>query len=557
MKERIRKKKNIRNSKSILKIRDSEIQKNDFVISIGSKEIILTDKFSLIKGKFKINMICQHKLKNFIELGANLDLIPLEKFLNTLYGAKKKKELNKISGLLEFINNQSKTIRENLNFVSEYINILKLILLTTEINSLKKKKETLEKESEIAKTYKDSRDLNAISDLLTKIKKSIEDNKKRASYLEEDYSLQRNQIEQIEKNISNYDLEIDKLNSQMKMCFTQINQISRLTEISSEDNKNEALKSLGIKIDLSNSEKIRMLQLKAKEISYNIKQAKSIKEDLVLKLNRLYPKYEIYKKDYDKLISIIERDNGKINELENELKKKLREKSGNLTEEISDLNTLRPLNQIDEDIKEVDKKLNEIIQSNKLVGIKDWQDLLSIKEKLGNFSNQISKKANELTINDNKSIFLEALHSYRKFELILNEIEKTINYFLLEIKILSQFKIVTNETNTSFLIKTLLKKNNNKEITLMELTTPEKVFFTVALYLSLCIVLNQKYIIFSNLFIPNDYNKSGSILRAFRKILPIFKKIDMLSNFNLILILSNIEIKKQIEDIKIIEIKEN
>ncbi|MFW9781539.1 MAG: hypothetical protein ACFFFB_04560, partial [Candidatus Heimdallarchaeota archaeon] len=426
MKERIRKKKNIRNSKSILKIRDSEIQKNDFVISIGSKEIILTDKFSLIKGKFKINMICQHKLKNFIELGANLDLIPLEKFLNTLYGAKKKKELNKISGLLEFINNQSKTIRENLNFVSEYINILKLILLTTEINSLKKKKETLEKESEIAKTYKDSRDLNAISDLLTKIKKSIEDNKKRASYLEEDYSLQRNQIEQIEKNISNYDLEIDKLNSQMKMCFTQINQISRLTEISSEDNKNEALKSLGIKIDLSNSEKIRMLQLKAKEISYNIKQAKSIKEDLVLKLNRLYPKYEIYKKDYDKLISIIERDNGKINELENELKKKLREKSGNLTEEISDLNTLRPLNQIDEDIKEVDKKLNEIIQSNKLVGIKDWQDLLSIKEKLGNFSNQISKKANELTINDNKSIFLEALHSYRKFELILNEIEKTI-----------------------------------------------------------------------------------------------------------------------------------
>ncbi|MFW9781039.1 MAG: hypothetical protein ACFFFB_02010, partial [Candidatus Heimdallarchaeota archaeon] len=59
------------------------------------------------------------------------------------------------------------------------------------------------------------------------------------------------------------------------------------------------------------------------------------------------------------------------------------------------------------------------------------------------------------------------------------------------------------------------------------------------------------------LFIPNDYNKSGSILRAFRKILPIFKKIDMLSNFNLILILSNIEIKKQIEDIKIIEIKEN
>ncbi|MFW9770571.1 MAG: hypothetical protein ACFFEO_00160 [Candidatus Thorarchaeota archaeon] len=557
MKERIRKKKNIRNSKSILKIRDSEIQKNDFVISIGSKEIILTDKFSLIKGKFKINMICQHKLKNFIELGANLDLIPLEKFLNTLYGAKKKKELNKISGLLEFINNQSKTIRENLNFVSEYINILKLILLTTEINSLKKKKETLEKESEIAKTYKDSRDLNAISDLLTKIKKSIEDNKKRASYLEEDYSLQRNQIEQIEKNISNYDLEIDKLNSQMKMCFTQINQISRLTEISSEDNKNEALKSLGIKIDLSNSEKIRMLQLKAKEISYNIKQAKSIKEDLVLKLNRLYPKYEIYKKDYDKLISIIERDNGKINELENELKKKLREKSGNLTEEISDLNTLRPLNQIDEDIKEVDKKLNEIIQSNKLVGIKDWQDLLSIKEKLGNFSNQISKKANELTINDNKSIFLEALHSYRKFELMLNEIEKIINYFLLEIKILSQFKIVTNETNTSFLIKTLLKKNDNKEITLMELTTPEKVFFTVALYLSLCIVLNQKYIIFSNLFIPNDYNKSGSILRAFRKILPIFKKIDMLSNFNLILILSNIEIKKQIEDIKIIEIKEN
>lgn len=470
-------------------------------------------------------------------------------------GFKTKNELEKISGLLKILNNQNKVINTNLEFVSQYIHILEFLLLTLELNTLEREKETLKMESEIAKTYKNSRDLYAFSDLLKKVNKSIEDNRKKASYLEKDYYLQKNQIDQIKNNISNYELKIKELNSEMKTCFSQINQISSLTEIISGNN--EALKSLGISINLPNSEKIRMLQLKAKEISYNIKQLKSQKEDLIRKLNLLYPKYEIYKKDYEKLLFNIEQDDKKAKELQSELKQKLIEHDDNLKDrDLVNVNILRPVKQIDDDIKKVDSQLNEIKSKISIEDEKD-QDLLSLKKKLENISNNISKKGGGLTINNNMTAFLESLHSYRKFELMLNEIERIINYFLSEIKLTSHFKITINELDTEFFITTSFIKNDNVELKLKELTTPERVFYIVALYLSICTVLKEKYIIFSNLFIPNDYNKSGSILRAFRKIIPIFKKFDILSNFNLILILSNIEIKKEIKYVKIFEIKEN
>ena len=117
-----------------------------------------------------------------------------------------------------------------------------------------------------------------------------------------------------------------------------------------------------------------------------------------------------------------------------------------------------------------------------------------------------------------------------------------------------KFQILIDKTNTKFFINSLFKRNNKDKIKLTELTTPEKVFLIVVLYISINIVLNEKNLTFSNLFIPKEYNKSGSILRTIRKILPIFKSNENLKDFNLIFIMSNIEIKKEIKNLKIIEI---
>jgi len=513
----------------------------------------------LIKGKFKLDSIEQYQIKNFEELCINLDSIPLKKFFKILYQEKEKfKDLDKGLKLIGILNDQNKTIKKNLNFLSEFIDILELLLLTVEIKELKVRKEALKSEYKIAKKYKDSSDFLAASDLLKKINESIEQNNKKAGYLEQDYFQQKNQIDLIKKDINKHELEIENLNSQLKDCFAQINQITRYTENNSEGGRNEVLKSLGINTTIRNSEKIRMLQLKAKEISYNIKQTKSKKGELNVKLNKVLPKYEVYKNDYEKLLNIIKRDKKKAKEIQSELKQKIKTEEGNLIDvEIPNVNLLRTLNQIDEDIKKVDKELNEMVQSEVLIDFKKEQDLSTIKKKLEHFSIEVSKKMKVLSINKNMENFLEILKNYRKFEVILDEIQRTLNCFLLEVNLSIQFQILINNKNNKLFISTLFKRKEKDEITFSELTTPEKVFFIVSLYLSLCLILKKDYIIFSNLFIPNDYNKSGSILRAIRKIIPVFENTDNLKNFYLILIISNIEIKKEIKNMNIFEIKES
>ncbi|MFX1494511.1 MAG: hypothetical protein ACFFBZ_09545 [Promethearchaeota archaeon] len=502
-------------------------------------------------------MIDQYQINRFSEFCEDLNLIPLENFLNILNkNTNKFEDLEKALNLLKCINSQYKVIKSNLELLSEYIDILELLLLTVRFKILERKKEKLKLELEIAKNYRKSSDLAAISDLLKKLNKSIEDNKKRANHLEEDYNHHKNQIDQIKNTIENHNLEIKHLIDQKKMCFTQINKISRQSEDSTVLGKDEDLKKLGIKINIPNSEKIRKLQLKAKDLSFNIKQIESKKEITNAKLEKIKPKYEIYKTDYEKLLNLIKKDEEKAEELKLELKEKLEETDKDLIKEMytTDLKTLRPLIQIDEDIKRVDKELTEITKSENFFAIKNNQDFSSIQEKLEIFYEQFTQKFNKLDINSNKKKFLKAFENYRKFELILDDLEKLLNIMLSQINLMIKFQILIDKTNTKFFINSLFKRNNKDKIRFTELTTPEKIFLIVVLYISINIVLNEKNLTFSNLFIPNDYNKGGSILRTIRKILPIFRSNENLRDFNLIFIMSNIEIKKEIKNIKVIEI---
>ena len=69
--------------------------------------------------------------------------------------------------------------------------------------------------------------------------------------------------------------------------------------------------------------------------------------------------------------------------------------------------------------------------------------------------------------------------------------------------------------------------------------------------------MKKKYILFSNISISGKYNKAGSIFRTIRKILPKFELEDEFLKFNLIFILTNLELKKEIKNLKKITIKES
>jgi hypothetical protein len=282
----------------------------------------------------------------------------------------------------------------------------------------------------------------------------------------------------------------------------------------------------------------------------------SRKQKTNLKLQEINPKYEIYKTDYEKLLNLIKRDEEKAKELKLDVKKKLEETDEDLMKEkyTTDLTTIRSLSQIEEDIKRIDVALTEITTSENKVDIKNEHDFSSINEKLETFSKHFTQKINKLDITSNKKNFLKAFENFRKFEFILDDLEKILNNMLSQINLLIKFQILIDKTHTKFFINPFFKRNNKDEIKFNELTTPEKVFLIVVLYISINIILDEKNITFSNLFIPNDYNKVGSILRTIRKILPIFRSKENLKDFKLIFLMSSIQIKKEIKNIKIIEI---
>ena len=71
-------------------------------------------------------------------------------------------------------------------------------------------------------------------------------------------------------------------------------------------------------------------------------------------------------------------------------------------------------------------------------------------------------------------------------------------------------------------------------------------------------MLNKsKYIIFSNLFIPNNYNKRGSIERTLKKIIPLFSTESHLLDIKLIFIIANLDIKSDIKNLKLIKFEES
>jgi hypothetical protein len=377
---------------------------------------------------------------------------------------------------------------------------------------------------------------------------------------EEDFFQRKNQIDNIKNSLEDYNSIILQLTNQKKQCFSEINRITREmagdTPESKDNIKVEIIESEG---HLSNAEKIRAIQRKAKEIQSEINDIKSKKSQTQLKLEELTPLFETFEKDHLSLLDIINSDKKRINELQSELRNKFED---DISIEIEDtdvvsMKSLRSSKEIKSDLEKTETEINKLFLSDNYFNPQNPFDLSPIIKKLTMLHEETINNESNFVISNNQKEVTNCLEQFKELENSLLNIESLLNKFLIGININSQIRIILSQDQKNFFINLLFIRNDKEKVRFEELTTPEKIFFIIVFYLSIKLYINKDHIIFSNVSILNQYNKAGSIYRTIRKILPIFEMEDGLFRFKLTFILSNLELKKPIKNLNITTIKES
>ncbi|MFX1241115.1 MAG: hypothetical protein ACFFA7_07690 [Promethearchaeota archaeon] len=418
----------------------------------------------------------------------------------------------------------------------------------------------MSKELELSTQYKKSSDIVAIKDLMNKLNESLIINTKKLNLFEEDFFQRKNKINKIKNTIKEYNLRIEQLNNQKKQCFSQINRITREMAgdkpASKDDIKVDLIEFEG---NLTNAEKIRAFQKKAKEIQSEIKDLESKRNQTQLKLEDLLPLFEIFEKDHQSLLNIISSDKKRIDELEVELRNKLKEDINTEIENIDQiiLNSLRSSKEIKSDLEKIENELNKQTLSDNYFNPQNPYDLSTVINNLTKLYEYITKNESKIIISNSEKGVTDCLKQFKELETSLSNIESIINNFLKEINVDSQFRIVLSEDQRNLFINILFNRREKPKARFEELTTPEKIFFIIVFYLSMKLHTNKTNIIFSNMSLLNQYNKAGSIFRTIKKILPLFEGNNNLFRFKLIFILPNLELKKTIKNLKIITMQES
>ncbi|MFX0035239.1 MAG: hypothetical protein ACFE9I_06315 [Candidatus Hermodarchaeota archaeon] len=463
--------------------------------------------------------------------------------------------------ILDLIHEYRNIVSNNIQLSSQFNGLVKFLFSIFRFILLSKEKELLLKNLEISRQYKKLSEVFASKDLLKKLNESIELNKKKLEFLEEDYLHQKEQINLLEKTLNTLNLEIQELNKQKKFCFSQINKITReMSGDSQELEKSKEIASIKPERTLSNAEKIKSLQTKAKEIQFEISKIKSKISKTQIKLEEITPTYESYKIDYESLLEIINLDEKKIIELQSELKSGINEDNKNTflqNLDVIDLKLLQPPEVLEEEIRKIDSELINITIPKDIYNPLIPHDLSLIIKKLIEFDERVKNCVKEITIDTKQIDIMKYFEQFKKLETNLTEINYLVNKFLPKINLKSQFRIIVNNDVKNFFIEIKFLRNDKEQVDFNNLTTPEKIFFVIVFYISIKLHIRDESIIFSNISLLNKYNKAGSIFRTIRKILPIFKKDDSLSKFNLIFIIANLELKNEIKDLKIKIIKES
>lgn len=464
------------------------------------------------------------------------------------------RDLSKSLKLLRYFREYRKITNYNSKLIVQYTNIVQSLILALNYNILIKRKKKLLKELELSKIKIKSSDIAAKTDLLNKLNESIKENNKKLKYREKDFLFLKNQRDQIQNTLNKYNLKIKELNIKKKEAFSQINKITR--QMSENTQKNNLDLKLEDKNTLSKSEIIKDLQKQAKDFQYQINQTKLKLNKSELKFDEINPKYEILEKDYNTLLNKIKNDELSLKKIQIELKEKVLDNKEDFKEKMDykELDFLKPPQEIEDEIQRIDSDLKKISESNKYLDNKNPENLMKIQNKLTEINKIFKNNKNKVLISIENNEIEDSVKNFRKIEIFINNFEELLNGFLIEINLTIHFQIKISNDYKDFSVNLTFIRSSKESLGFEELTTPEKIFFVIMFYISIQIHLGFKSIIFSNLFIPNIYNKRGSVFRTIQKILPVFEKENNLKDFNLIFIISNLEMKKPIENIKTVKI---
>jgi len=536
------------------------INKNRTEIKIGDNKIFIEDRYTLVQGKFNLNQFHEYYNDVYLQIQENLDLIPVEKFIkiisnepNNLFG------LSNFTKILDLLFDYSKVVENNLEIYLRFNKNIDILYTLLKLIYFSAKKKILSRELELSKIRKSSSDILATADLMKSLTESINNNKVKLSYIKEDYFQRKNQIDKIKNDLTTYETLIQEQSHIKKNCFDQINKITRKLEGSKTENEDDSFLRLGIDTNLTNSEKIRALQKKAKDTQYEINKIRLRSKQSQAEFEELSPNYEIYRNDYEEILKTINEDEERLRQVHKNYEKELRENKEIQFGETEDLlsRSIRPSLEIEQEIIKVESELDNLSFPNNLKKENPPSNIPIMIEKFKEIDAILRNNDEEIKISVKEEEIEEVFEHLRIFENKIKDIEHVTNKFLKEIQLQVQFNLVTNQMNTAFLIKTNFTRKYKIKVNFENLTTPEKIFFIISFFISFKVLLNSNNIIFSNLFVLPVYNKGGSIYRTIRKILPLFESDENLSNVSIILLMSNLELKKDIENLKIIKVNES
>lgn len=526
---------------------------------IGTNKIIIKDRFTLIMGKFKADSLKQYQKDNIFDKMSNFNSLLIENFAELYENqAKKYIDLYKSKNILTILKEYGKIANLNSNLILKFSNLIQSLNSSLKYNVLLKKKEILLKELEISKLRNESSVISAKTDLLNKINESINHNKKILKFREEDFLFLKIKRDQYVNSINNYNLKMQDLTNKKKESFTQINQITREMSNPLQDRKenNNDLKSDDYK-DLTKSEIIKALQKQAKEIQHEINQINSNSKQSQIKLDEITPNYKILKNDYQSLFDTIKIDEERLESIQIELEERIKEKKlDSLIEfDFKDLNSIKQSYEIESEIQEIESGMDNLLKITEFLDKENPENISKILDKLNDIEKELISKKDSYSIpNKNKEI-TESIENYRKLEILMNYLEVQINKFLIKINLKVHYQIfVSNELEDLFINAEFIRLNK-ESLVFEELTTPEKIFYIISLYISFKIQIDSKFIIFSNLFIPKTFNKRGSIFRAIQRILSVIEEDKSLNKYVFIFIISNLEMKKPINNLKVINVE--
>jgi len=529
-------------------------------IKVQKKEFIIKDKYTLIKGDFELDDLSHIPYPNFFKIIDNFNEIPLEKFVKLTNDEKEKTKSKKDitqTNLLSYVEKFQKSLKSTTHVIEEYFELSESFKILLKFNILNRKRENLHKELELSKIKKKSSKIAAKTDLIDKLQKSIEENKEKLQYLEEDYFKLKNRRSQIKNTIEKYQTDIKEFNKAKKDCFKEINKLTReMSEPSKEKKQDrEDVKEIAFPV----TQKIRALRKKAKEYHRKVKETKNKLRESQSKLKKIKPNYEQFQKDYDTLTAEIKRDDSELENLQRDLKINLDKEIDikDLDIDYKEIDSVRSETVLKNELNRIENELESLSSSNEYIQEKNPQKMDSLFQTIKDFKESLETKKKGLLIEVQEDQILKSINSFRNLESLINKLNTDLNKFLSQINLEVNFNILIAPNYQNFLLELSFVRSKKEQISFQDLTTPEKVFLVITFFLSFLIQVHSKELIFSNVILPDDYNKRGSLFRTLRKIIPVFKQDPKLQDYKLIFLISKLEMKRTINNINIIKLNKS